>query len=215
MSSLSYSTTSSQQFHSHALLHLEEAKQILINVETMQTVELPRLQQEQCEHHDRIRHAKLELQEIQSQVDQAKQELERLNQSIPVAAAAAGAQDAAQEEVEENHNISAEETQQLHAVAVTTPLVDHSLVACDDDASKTTSHHEDDDDTTTSFDLLLNVAMSITSSSSYSGTSIPARSSSSASSSSKKRRVRRAYESPKKWRRMIRTRRLQSILLQQ
>ncbi|KAL7573877.1 hypothetical protein ACA910_012445 [Epithemia clementina (nom. ined.)] len=213
MSSLSYSTTSSQEFHSHALLHLEEAKQILINAETMQTVELPRLQQEQSKHHDRIRQAKLELQEIQSQVDQAKQELQRLNQSIPAAAAAAGAQDAAQEEVEENHNISAEETQ-LHAV-IATPFVDFSLVACDDDASKKTSHHEEDDDTTTSFDLLLNVAMSITSSSSYSGTSIPARSISSASSSSKKRRVRRAYESPKKWRRMIRTRRLQSILLQQ
>ncbi|KAL7565358.1 hypothetical protein ACA910_013580 [Epithemia clementina (nom. ined.)] len=98
----------------------------------MQTVELPRLQQEQCEHHDRIRQAKLELQEIQSQVDQAKQELERLNQSISASAAA--------QKVEENHN-SLDNTQ--HAVVVTTPMVDRSLVDCDEDAHKTI-HHDDE-----------------------------------------------------------------------
>ncbi|KAL7573889.1 hypothetical protein ACA910_012455 [Epithemia clementina (nom. ined.)] len=151
----------------------------------MQTVELPRLQQEQCEHHDRIRHAKLELQEIQSQVDQAKQELERLNQSISASAAA--------QKVEENHN-SLEDTQ--HVVVVTTPMVDR-----DEDAHKTIHH---DDETTTSFDLLDAMSMA---SSSY-GSSITF-------GGSKKRRVRRANDSPKKWRRMIRSRRLQSILLEQ
>ncbi|KAL7565365.1 hypothetical protein ACA910_013585 [Epithemia clementina (nom. ined.)] len=190
-SSSSSSSYSASQFHSHAVLRLEEAKQILIDVESMQTVELPRLQQEQSEHHDRIQQAKLELQEIQSQVDQAKQELERLNQAI-AAAAAVGAQ-----EVEDNHN-SADETQ--YAV-VTIPMVDCSLVEGDDDASKTSTC---DHDTATSFDLLDARSMASPSS----GSSIT-------SGGAKERRVHRAYNSPKKWRRMIRTRRLQSILLEQ
>ena len=70
---------------SNAILLLEEAKQILMEIETTQMVDLPKLEKEKLELQDNIQRRKLEWEEIRTQVDQANEDLQLLNCTIRIA----------------------------------------------------------------------------------------------------------------------------------
>ena len=189
----------SQEFVNHALLRLEEAKEILMEVETMEAVDLPKLKQEKLKRQNDLGAKTMELEEICLHVDEVKQELKELNDAIMLAQTQQKeANEAAAKRQVECHTTN-------HCSATNEDCIDsHSLLIMDATQEANEKYNEnnmeairlaDDDISTTD----------VSATDSRTGV---------VDKKNKKRTHRRSVQpSPKKWRRMIRSNRLRSILL--
>ncbi|KAL7573878.1 hypothetical protein ACA910_012446 [Epithemia clementina (nom. ined.)] len=233
------SSPSSSNFKSHALLRLEEAKQILIDVESMQTVDLPRLHQEKSQYHESIQKAGLELNVIGSQIDQAKNELNALNNALQQQKAARTAATAAtcriphddkSSSTESNLDSPARFSQKLVVPvkdisepaqivmdhgngadsAAASPKEGHNVVVMMEDVAMVLEANRESTTMSSSSSLTTSSFNSSLWSASLLGTNNKDR-------VHRRRQQRKSsqqqLQSPKKWRRMIRTHRLQSIWL--
>ncbi|KAL7565376.1 hypothetical protein ACA910_013594 [Epithemia clementina (nom. ined.)] len=233
------SSPSSSNFKSHALLRLEEAKQILIDVESMQTVGLPRLHQEKSQYHESIQKARLELNVIGSQIDQAKNELNALNNALQQQKASRTAATADTCRIIPHDDKSSSTESNLDSPALFSQKLDVPLEDILEPSHIATDHGNGADSAAASpkeghnvVVMMEDVAMELeanresttmSSSSSLTTSSLDSPISSASSSTNNKDRVYRRrrqrksgkqqLQSPKKWRRMIRTHRLQSIWL--
>ena len=185
----------------NAILRLEEAKQVVIketniDVETAQIVDLPRLEQQKKELEIIIQQGQLELEEMQRQLDEAKDGLDQLNDFILTRTKEQMMALCSQQQAT-NHVVSQDVTQKTIMIA---NLDVFSLIEDTAVESRDANCFSDN--------------RSFWSWSTSSCSSMPTGFISKNKTPSKSRIHRGSIQSSsKKWRRMVRTNRLQSILL--
>ena len=214
----------SVEFTSQAILRLEEAKQILMEIESTQTVDLPRLEKEKLELQDNIQRRKLEWEEICTQVDKANEDLQLLNRAI---------QTVQQQKMEEESRSSsssplAESQQQPDMVEPENSdgsVCENANLDCDMTSVENQSNRSfpllsDDDESQEAIREITidskgtNCLNEETTCDDDSTSSILSLSTPSTAHKKKVHLRRHSTQSyPKKWRRMIRTNRLRSVLL--
>ena len=187
---------------SDAILRLEEAKQVLIketniDVETAQIVDLPRLEQQKKELEIIVQEGQLELEEMQRQLDEAKDGLDQLNDFILTRTKEQMMALCSQQQAT-NHVVSQDVTQKTIVIANLDvfSLIENNTTVESKDANCFSDNR------------------SFWSWSTSSCSSMPTGFISKNKTPSKSRIHRGSIQSSsKKWRRMVRTNRLQSILL--